>query len=438
MSGKISHIVSLFVMLTAIDCTSKWTLTFKYKIIGLYSSCFNDDKYNGSYHETASKILQQYSKDLFTTDCVLPGWQCPGDNVDIKFSDFVEYEGYDVCYDRELLLEILLNLTLNSTNFAEEGHDEVKRRSKIFLISTYLNSEMTNIASYVLMRRGRPVDEPAFLFFRDGLTLKYTSLFHARKNLKTAYSQGNTIKNSLNALGWRDMVVILLQPTGQEDLFWTQQYDDFLRFLENENADHFCYNAQRIDSETQFLNTAKILQGLDPNIPIILYGSEVDQYRFVEAVEGPLIFRRKWAFHNVNDERILLRLRLNMMETNFIFFSHNFYLNAKRLVMQNEAHAPKLTKYYVGNSTNTYITIYEKMTTFLQWMKMKMINYGNQRSAVLMLDSNSNNFHFATAMFLGHIGTNKVLTKHFYRLDIPPQAKTLLRTQCQIPQCPLG
>ena len=170
------------------------------------------------------------------------------------------------------------------------------------------------------------------------------------------------------------------------------------------------------------------MQNLDPNIPIILYGSETDQYRLVEAVEGPIIFRRKWAFHNVQDEKILYQLKLKIRNTNFIFFNHRAYLYAKRLMVKNRAYAPKLSN-YTGNSTNIYEEFYEKISTFLQWIKIMMINTGKHRKAVIIIRRLSSEFHFPRALVL----SGRVLINFFFESKMPQHIQTQLQTQCKIP-----
>ena len=107
-------------------------------------------------------------------------------------------------------------------------------------------------------------------------------------------------------------------------------------------------------------------------------------------------------------------------------------------MIEYQVHAPILSKYYVGNSTSTYKDLFEKMSTFLQWIKTVMVNYGNKREAVIVLQTSSSNFHYAVALFLDNTGTDRTLTRHYHRLEIPPHTKTQLRTQCRILQCPPG
>ena len=132
--------------------------------------------------------------------------------------------------------------------------------------------------------------------------------------------------------------------------------------------------------------------------------------RLLKAVEGPSYYHRKWCFHNIKDERIFNELKLvkvSSREINFIFFNHGD-LGAIELMLQNEDHLPKISKYCPSNTTSTDIErLFEKSLTFLQWMKNIMTNYGNRQLVERMLHGASSNYHFPTTYFL--IGINNML-----------------------------
>ena len=110
-----SLLVELLLLLVLFFYYVEFCWTTSLKIIGIFSSCQNT---NFTNEETLkASIYQNLSQFMFEKNCILPVTER---NLCENFTQHVSYEAYDVCYDRNALLEVALNVTLNKEYQSQE------------------------------------------------------------------------------------------------------------------------------------------------------------------------------------------------------------------------------------------------------------------------------------------------------------------------------
>ena len=147
-----------------------------FRIIGLFSSCPSENASNRTEHEKKSSIIQNLSRYFFTRDDCFPPNPCPEEIGLNKFTELFHYEEYDVCHDIENLVEILIKMNLDQ-QYVSMNNETLRIENNIYLVVTYLDRPMIDLAYCLLLNHERSRSNPELLIFREGtITPTYEAL----------------------------------------------------------------------------------------------------------------------------------------------------------------------------------------------------------------------------------------------------------------------
>lgn len=286
---------------------------YEKSIIGLFSSCLTKTS-NRTEKEIQASTMQSMSRYLFTTDCIIPD-MCTRRKG--NFTVFYNYEEYDVCYDHNYLIEILLKLNLDQ-RYQTTKH--IKVELTITLVVTYLSQPLSDIASVFLLRRS--TRDPALITFDDGISFKYRQLFDAQIGF-VSYQQIIKRGKYFNIVKeWNTIIVLLLRHTDKNEVY-KQQYEDYMDLVKETNG--LCYRTNIIDNREQFDASVQLLKKESRQTPIILFGPSRDQLELLHLAEG-IRLRKIWFFHDVYiSDSYSNYIMLNMAKTGLVFFINDIH-----------------------------------------------------------------------------------------------------------------
>ena len=292
----------------------KLNLAYQKSIVGLFSSCLTK-RTNRTEKEIQASTMQSMSRYIFGTDCMVPDLCTEGNG---NFTAFYHYEEYDVCYDHDYLLEILIKINLDQ-HYQETKN--IKIQSKVQLVLTYLSQTFSDIASVFLMSRS--VYDPALLTFNDNISFTYKQLFFRQTGYKSYQQNQKERKYSNIVKQWKTIIVILLRHRDKRE-FYSLQYQEYIDLVK-ETSD-FCYKTNIIDNTEQINIIVQILKRESINTPIVLFGPGKDQLDFMHQVEGRIRLKNIWFFNDVYISNSYSRyLMSSMAKTGLMFFMNDEY-----------------------------------------------------------------------------------------------------------------
>ena len=257
-----------------------WTLLPR--IIGIFSSC-NHLKYD---EETVkASIYQNLSKFMFEQDCILPVTE---HRLCENYTQRVSYEAYDVCFDRQILLEVVLNMTL------DKKYQSQSTVNPIIMVLTYTSNTLFTLLGSLL-------NTPHWKF--TSVIIFNTSYEVSYPLTEMGYQQmhdSSPLLELIQEYEW-DSIAVILVTKGNDFALDLEMRDSF---IENLRSTTICYY-----SHTVHVNDEEQLQGIARKIrferkykePLILFGGRKAQMKLVKAVEDDFTRRIKhiWVMHDI-------------------------------------------------------------------------------------------------------------------------------------------
>ena len=312
--------------------------TFSMTILGIYSICENR-QFQTTLNENAA-MYHKAAFSLFSNKNTI----LRNSLFSEQFWEHVEYEHTDVCESIDILVNILLDLLLDTTMYRHEESfvDEPmigESDSKVVLIVCYINSKMSQLLANILSTGHYPV-----VFLNP---LKDQEIYSMRKKLFPLYfqldkfsrSQENEIIYLVEYFKLQNVYLVLLSP---EDQYLSFHLENFQRKLSD--MCYTCFTTISLEDENEygrFIN--EMYNNNSTHLDtIFLFGNKHGQEIFFEKIETlnrPKTFIVNQMFEDVYVKQPFVLLSLENLWT----------METRRLSIQQQSDS------YLNNTNTTFM-----------------------------------------------------------------------------------
>ena len=268
-------------------------LTRGYDIIGIYSKCENRPQITSKLHREAilyDRIVNytfQYAKRNYK-----------------EFTD-VNYISYDVCNDRNEVLNLTQRFFLDPSFFMEKNIMTGKQYTILFFLS-FLETELQKLLFEQLIG----IRFYVMTFDQDTVIPPYSEKISSKNVRDPVYfklvdpmaMEVNVIAKHARILGWNRIGILLLRNNNTNGEYFLQMYQMLESKIRNEYPE-LCYFKDEINIEdtVDFTRAVDILHGeLIPNV-LILLGDSTDQVKFIKEVGRDFHNQHTWFTHDLED-----------------------------------------------------------------------------------------------------------------------------------------